>query len=339
MTIETSLLDLPDEMLVYIARQHSGQAYLHSINNLSKSCKTLYGFFQPELEKLAAKKLAQHILWGEKHEACNFLAQKPQLLFMKTTAMDYALGFDGSRRIIVASPYQAILGAGDTDMLQALPPILKRIKDGEALAREQFDQQFPYDLFQPNTPTYDFSALINAISQDQFVNHCFSEPTRLALEHFRDHFKPTTHHSGYHFDLQTLIHAYTLYAQYHPQWDAPHQSFFFRLVIGYLQRLVSTCDAQIFCQGIFNVVAYDKPIIQRTLKLCDGQDYFPNVTTPTLGLGVDFGASTCLRSLSSTHMIHDCDWHLHLLKQLHQMKTQSLHNFRQQLQGGLSFSP
>ncbi len=280
-----SLLDLPEDMLRLIPAQCSDVTPTKIMVKLSNTSTTLYRLFQPTLEKQAAKKLLQHVLYGEIEPALNMIAANPKLLFIEAQGTDYALGYDGSRRIIIGSPYQAIIGAGDMALYHEVSVFIDQLTNGRSLAAQQFKQQFPQGI-QPIESTYDFTSLVQAITAEQFVNGHISEQTETALIAFRNVFKPTATKTGKHFELQLLITAFEMYQQHFISWSTKQLSFYWQLVTGYLQRMVPTCDAQKFCQ----VLNYHdpKPLV-RTLKLYDGYPYYPNYQEPTSGLGGSFG--------------------------------------------------
>ncbi|EKD71101.1 MAG: hypothetical protein ACD_46C00271G0002, partial [uncultured bacterium] len=86
----------------------------------------------------------------------------PALLFRKAKAKDY------SGRTINASPYQAALGAEDTDMLQMMETYFDQITDGRKQALAQYNEQFPNGV--KDAPCdFDFSPLVAAITNDKVI--------------------------------------------------------------------------------------------------------------------------------------------------------------------------
>src|SRR3990167_3967437 len=146
-----SLLDLPNDLLlipkgktesVSITSFFKENEITQVIGALSNTCTTLHKLFQPSLTELADKaaaKLLEHVLKGEKQAVIDILNKHkhPALLFRKAKAKDY------SGRTIYASPYQAALGAEDTDMLQMMKTYFDQITDGRKEALKQYDEQFP----------------------------------------------------------------------------------------------------------------------------------------------------------------------------------------------------
>lgn len=65
------------------------------------------------------------------------LESNPGLLTVRETVKDH------SGRTITATPFQAALGAEDEDMWQLIETFIDRLRNGFALKKQQFHQQFP----------------------------------------------------------------------------------------------------------------------------------------------------------------------------------------------------
>ncbi|EKD70420.1 MAG: hypothetical protein ACD_46C00539G0008 [uncultured bacterium] len=300
---ELSLLNLPNNLLlipkgktesVSITSFFKENEITQVMGVLSNTCTTLHTLFQPSLTELADKaaaKLLEHVLKGEKQAVIDILNKykHPALLFLfrKAIAKDY------SGRTINASPYQAALGAEDTDMLVMMETYFDKITDGRKQALKQYKEQFPNGVKNARCD-FNFRPLITVIKNDIFANHQPNETTKKELQKFQDYFTPKATDvikTGKHFNMNALIKAFEIYNQNYGSgswWSEDQSSLFWRQVIGYLQRLVPACYAQAFCQGLYNVVEEKKPLV-RDFKLDNGAVYYPLDRDHTSLLGKDFG--------------------------------------------------
>lgn len=295
-----SLLDFPDEILLHIVAQSKQAEATTLMSRLSQTSGTMYRLFQPNLAQQAAKKVLQHVVLRDNHQALKMIAANPRLLFIQASAMDYALAEDGSRRTITGSPYQAMLGAGDFFMLKAVDAYIDKVTDGRTIALEQFLQQFPHGV-QGAKSTYDFSALLNAISRETFVNEKLNAQTKAALKKFRDDFKPKEITTGKHFDLHLLVNAINIYDDKFTEWSISKLSLFWRQIIGYLQRMIPACDAPLFCTDIY--IHDDTEASQTLMTLLNGDAFFPSINKPNSGLGFTHAIHSGGAWLWSGHVI------------------------------------
>lgn len=292
MTDSRSLLEkLPIEIFGEIEKNlfNSDQA------RLASTCKTYYNkhkidhftnnihiFYNAKIRDKCqnAQQLLEHIVRGEQDKAEAMLCSDPGLLLEKRTVKDY------SRRQIKGTAFQIALGADDTEMYQMIKPYFNQLANGHHLASQQFHEQFPSGI-QPTSSTYDFKILVDAISKEQFVNDQVSKETEEVINQFRMYF--TTPHlieSGRHFDMQIYLKAIDTYITNFKEIKTWKQrSLYCRQVIGYLQRLFSTCWAQALSQGLFEIAEENK-YLTRTLMLLDESFYFP-LEDQKSGLGYD----------------------------------------------------
>src|SRR5688500_6820432 len=74
--------------------------------NLSLSSRILYSAAQPELTRSAPQKLLTYVILGEQDKANAMIKANPKWLLIQSKAVDY------SGRTIIATPFQAAIGAG-----------------------------------------------------------------------------------------------------------------------------------------------------------------------------------------------------------------------------------
>lgn len=315
-------LELPNELIREVPELASGVSYKEEtliMSRLSRTSKRMRALFQPELDKRAAKQLLEHVLNGNFTEAQKMYAANPRILFIKTEGVEPAAGieeYEGEagnictravHRKVIASPYQAALGAGDRQMREDMSRYFDKIIDetgnpiGHENAEAQREEWFPAGMYPENL--YHFDALVTAITTDPVLtanpdyNSAIvknpSEPTKKALTQFRNDFlpkEPITH--GHLFNLNHLLEAFKVYNAHFEQWNWNQRSLFWCQVIGYLERLVPAVDAQAFCQGLYYLLEQKQPA-SRGLSFhnwvsSSDISYYP-LGSSSVGLGFDFG--------------------------------------------------
>lgn len=316
--IQTSeLVKLPPELLLLLFTFLDTKARAA----VSKTCFDLYVASKEPRDKEAAKQLLKYILQptAENVEnAVKMFTNLPRLLFIEATAPAYAAGIDETGnavcQIIKASPYRAVLGAGDEDLLNRMKAHFDKVqnfgatadnpqgKTGWEVAREQFYQQFPNGIVAYPESIYDFNVLAAAITHDPILAHNEynpaivknpSEATKALLVQFRNDFLPKeVVTSGHHFNLNHLLKAFEVYNAHWEQWNWNQRSLFWCQVIGYVERLVPAVDAQAFCQGLYYLLEQKQPL-QRGFKVENWDNngptsYFP-CSAGAVGLGFGFG--------------------------------------------------
>ncbi len=257
---------------------------------LSSVCRFFNKAIQPTLHLLGAKKLLQHVVYGEEAQAKKMLEVNPGLLLIEATVIDYS-----GRTIENATAFEAALGAGDPDMVRMIVPFFKNLNDVDADEEQakQYRKQFPNGLKQESD--YDFGPLFAVISNSSKadllaqLNHEHSDsPLCAAMMEFKERFKPGIVTTGYHFNFHNLIKAYQTYQKMNApsgQWRHQKVHLFWQQVIGFIQCLLPACDAQAFAQGLETIdVEYGrKP--ERSLKFKDAPNgcYYPLTSeTPVL---------------------------------------------------------
>ena len=157
----------------------------------------------------------------------------PKLFFKKASAMDFTMDLEGNRRLVKDwSAYQALFGTGNINLLNAieseLNDYLSTLVNGREFAFHQIIEKFPHG-FEFSQSTYDFSALIEAISKDDDLRKGYSglstdchKPAQHTLNlimDFRKAFKPEVVEIGHHFNVNELINAYKIHTQFLGTWN------------------------------------------------------------------------------------------------------------------------
>lgn len=245
------------------------------LSTLSLTSTKLNAVASPELTQRAAKQLLTYVLMGEQYKAVVMIKANPSLLMIRSKAVDY------SGRTIIGTAFQAALGAGDKPMWEMMLPYFNGLDEGEAL--RQFHEQFPNsiedDVSAKELKDY-YNAIALAIINDQ--DHGLS-----VIEGFRKEItsqKEITY--GKHFNLQHLIAAHKAYIDnFNAFVNWKNRDLFWQKVIGYVQRQMTTYDAQIYCSGLDRVLDNENSF-ERKLGFSNGNKFFPLVDGS--GLGFDF---------------------------------------------------
>jgi hypothetical protein len=246
---------------------------------LSLTSKSLWVISSPELEerlKPIAQKLLSHVVLGQEAVARAMIEKNPKLLLIKSEAKDY------QGRTIIATPFQAALGACDKPMWERMLPHLDALKPGEAL--KQFQEWFPEGFKEDEISTSALKAYYNELAQAIILN---ADGGNAAIERFREYI---SHHreirQGEIFNLQHLIAAYAAYID---NFDAlgtlPKLDLFWNQVMGYAQRQMSSYDAQVHCAGIQSVLN-DPAKFKRSFKFLNSGEFLPLAVNS--GLGFEF---------------------------------------------------
>jgi hypothetical protein len=297
------MLKLPSEIVARIAMFSTSAVAATLAGNRAN-----HAWIQPDLDKRAAKQLMEYVLNptpANIAKAKAMIAANPKIMFIRTQGYETASGieeyFDATgqaatravHRKIIGSPFQAALGAGDKELYKYMAKYFDRVEDGVALAQNQIQERFPNGFDYPASD-YDFSTIINAITNDQTLasDNNPSDATQKTLKKLRKDFLPTDVTQGHHFNLNHLVKAFDTYNQQFNNWNWNQRSLFWCQVIGYLERFVPVVDAQAFCQGLYYLLE-QKQLQARALSLYNYQSssditYYPVNSTPA-GLGFDFG--------------------------------------------------
>lgn len=320
-----SFLDFPSDIQRVIPSVARDAEATKIKRKLSMSCKSLYCFFQLDLDKSDAQRLLSYVLQGNAAEAKKMYEANPRLLFIEATAQEYAAGLDEHGepvyRMETESPFKAAARAGDIwllkDMKEQFGKVLNQSSDKrfDTLAEAQLAEVFPAGFEYPPS-TYDFKDLVQAITHDpilinatHFVKPGQASPnTEKVLAEFRKDFLPGSKKVGYHFNLNELIKACEIYNSNYSQWNPYQAAVFWGQVVGYLERLVSACDAQALCQGIKNIL--DGKPLERSFNLdlyVNNEEkkisYYPLVVDPSCYLGGTFAVDSCWRAVGCGRLV------------------------------------
>ena len=232
-----------------------------ALARLSGICPSMYRFFKPELDKRLNRftlLALTCVLQGNEEVAIKLAESHPKIFFIKGTSCDYAVDLEGNRRILEDwSPYQAMFGTGDFEMLKKVKPYLNAylstLSNGNKLACHQEQEKFPNGFDYPES-TYEFGHLVQAITTDlQLIDTGKPSDTTLsALAAFKTDFKPGLIKTGHHFNLNDFVKALAVYDKNLKRWNE-HQMWFFGVyIIGFLERLLPAPYMQRACQGFNN---------------------------------------------------------------------------------------
>lgn len=235
------------------------------LTNLLETSKKLNGAATHELEQRA---LLRHIVLGEQEPAEALIQAHPKWLSSQSIAQDY------SGRTIVATPFQAAIGAGDKPMWEMILCYL-----GPEEAFKQFHAWFPHGIennLSAKELQADYNAIALAIIQDE-------DNGLAAIERFREKITAQNNISQEeHFNLAHLSAAYQAYVDNFDALGDLNQRKFWAQVIGYGQRQVTAYDAQAHCFGIDNALDNENSF-PRSFELDNEMSFFPLEFNPRLG--------------------------------------------------------
>lgn len=185
------------------------------------------------------------------------------------------------------------------------------VKAADAEISRQKQEQFPADYEQSETARRQrdskaLNAVIQAISDAKVEfthgdydasngNLTVDPQCEAALKQFREYLMPKgIITSGKHFNIELLMEAFQLYDKkfddFGGYYDSPKNVLFWCKIIGYIQRYLPACLAQVFCSQLHSVVNNSSKL-QRTLVFnYGGATYFPLDSDPRVSLGVDCAA-------------------------------------------------
>ncbi len=268
------LENIPYEKLTKINNNEDFVKTLSSIRDKDKqtyipSPEEKHAFFQPSANKLLDK-LLLHIAHGEQDQAEAILKINPELLFMSSNVeapsgnifMDY-------------SPCRLACYAHDMDMLEMMKPYVYRVPHGE----EQFTNLLKEasEAFK-NQKTYNFAELAD------IINNGTDAQIKLALDNFRRQFEPKYIKNKKSFNIENFLKAYEIYINNFDTWSKEKRRLFWCQVIGYLQRSLPACYAQVIDEtnGLIKITLGNKRQIRNALS------FYPLVKNAHAGLGFDY---------------------------------------------------
>lgn len=189
----------------------------------------------------------------------NILKLHPELLFEEGYVKDPA----GHQ--IYGSVYKIFLGADDIWALWILhKEIIPRITNGEAIAKAQYEQQFPrhaegiiYDKRNDTQIANIKESLIEivaVISDDECTEGKTTEPTTIAaLNRLREHLSPKEGElikSGLHSPRELLKMMYETYHANFKLWTIDQRRLYSSTVIGSGETVAAAVDAQRYKKGL-----------------------------------------------------------------------------------------
>lgn len=241
----------------------------------------MYQQCQQELLDRSKKKLLSHVLQAEEMQA------NPKLLLYSSEASDFSM-----RHYVQVTPFQATLICQDVLLWQKMFPYFEKIPNEISEKRKQFKLLFPQDI--PSLTPYNFTSLVQVIQQSSAddilaaLNQIDNDSHLVhTLAQFRADFKALATKELF-FNSSHLIEAINCYHQEFQHTSCHQRVLSWWQVIGYTQRFIPACLAQLFAQGISST-ANTKQASKRSLKFkYDNSSFFPNIEL--LGLGFDYGA-------------------------------------------------
>ncbi|OGO90621.1 MAG: hypothetical protein A3F10_06835 [Coxiella sp. RIFCSPHIGHO2_12_FULL_42_15] len=247
---------------------------------LAGVCQRLRGMMNPSQERSVREGQLEitlrHVLFGDPVKAEQQLKASPSLLLLKNT---HPITDFSGKRVKNLTPFQAALCAGDVEMCEMMKKIFEeRIKDGETLMQEQFNEIFPdgidASIKKQQKAAFNFDEIITVICRAPIseitaalkVNEKNNRsPLCQALKKFRDHFEKIS-------DSEKIFNPYHLLAAFKAcpravndfqSWE--QRKLFCCQVIGFVQRYLPACYIQAFAQNLRDLTEEKKPL-QRSFK-------------------------------------------------------------------------
>jgi hypothetical protein len=187
--------------------------------------------------------------------AIAILKRYPGLLFQKGYTRDPA------GNLLYGSAYQIFLGAGDVWALQTIhEEIIPNINDGEVVAKDQYQQQFPngeiYDdrnHAQIAQAKEDLKEIVAAISIDRCAHgKATLQRTRSAIRALREHLAPQRDaiQTGLYSPPEILKIIHEVYGQNVDAWTWEKLCLYSYELIGGGERSAASVDAQCYRRGL-----------------------------------------------------------------------------------------
>ncbi len=290
---EVSLLDVmlknQDTIKISLPASQSASDAIEVMSKLSLTCHTFHSLFKQQLDQQAAKKLCQHVVYGEKKEAEEILARHPRLLLMKSLVTDEA------DRKIDGTAFQIALGAKDVspfpkqfnEMAEMIAGYFEKIHDGEKERQKQYVEQFPEGFEKRETArrVQDLKALKTVFVA--IKNATTMAEARAAVTAFQAYLKQQTAgviKTGYHFNEALFVQALKIYDDMYDAFDgfdSDKNKLAAIEVVGGIQRYFTANLAQAACDGFGKAVEEKKTLSRSKVLTHDGTSFFSSK------LGVD----------------------------------------------------
>ena len=296
---DSSIFDLPSDVIEAII----GKLFpTQELSRLACSHPFFHNPLKEELIEREAAKLLQHVLSGEIDKAELMINRNPSLLLQRVGAID------ASKRTILATAFQAALGAEDSLMWEMMKPYFELIPalivqstqkslNITELARQemlkQFEQQLPSDLddegLKKATGLVNLTGLYNKLAQ-RFASAIDDDAVDNIITEFRKtvNMNGQTIESGKHFNMLHLVAALKVYySNYTNLATQSKRDTFWVKVIGFIQRQMPTNFVQAHCSGLKNV-EINPANLKRSVRLHDGTNVFPLDDIEDKRLGFEF---------------------------------------------------
>jgi len=302
-----TILGLPDDVINVMTTYF----LIHKeVAALSETCR----FFRDSTnnqrqvrKKQQVNTLVEEVVRGEESEALWILKRFPLLLLTSGKAEDY------SRRTVQATPFQAALCAGDSDLCRGMMNIAKK-HNMENQLRAQLEAVFPDGIeahvAQQKQTAFNFDAIVRAITKasdaelQAALNRKGTQLTQTdearekpdnqlnlteALNRFREQFAEVSQ-ADIVFNPYHLLLAFERHDQEFGHWSWNQRDLFWQQVVGWVQCFLPACYAQAFTQGIYNVAMGREPLTRSFKFRIDGyplKPIFPPQFDDYVGLGFD----------------------------------------------------
>lgn len=247
---------------------------------------------QPSVQA-KVKQLLQFIVYGNQAEAEKMLVNNPQIL--RTLLTQKAEVIDYSGRKILGTALQIAMGAKDVRyhddeerMVEMLEKYYRKLPDGEAVMAAQIAGQFPegFEKQEEERRKRDSEALDKVLHA--ITTYSLYAAFDDAIEDFIDYLKSQTANtitSGYHSNDQLLHEALKIYDQIYECFGRCF-NYYWRKVIDNIERYLTACEAQAFCQGINNIVDGEEKLTRSlTFRYDANVRFYPLDTDPRFRLG------------------------------------------------------
>lgn len=256
------------------------------LHRLFSTSRTMAGVCQSTLQERKDKKLQKllsHIVKSEVVEALNMIRAYPQFLYYSSEATDYS-----NRHYKGYTPFQVALLCHNVVLWKQMELIFQMLPNGRADMARQAYAIFPEGV--PKPAPFNFNPLIEVITNslqadiDAALQKTQNDTALCrALTQFRCDFTALSLSESF-FNPMHLIVALNIYNTRGEIWTLGQLDLFWQQVIGYTQRFVPACYAQVFVQGLW-CISQNPLEFKLKFKNNDGS-YFP--LDDSSGLGFDF---------------------------------------------------
>jgi hypothetical protein len=243
------------------------------------------------------------VLHGDQEKVNNVLYAKPLLLQTTGSAVDY------SGRYFSGTAFQAALATGDVEIADMVKKHFDLQSHDTSMIKQQYNVIFPQEcggidghLAKQAQNVFDFTAINTAIKEALLedvlkVLALQDNDSTLyrSLHKFRQAFTQHSHREPV-FNPLHLIDAYALYDttwEVTPATDFNNyakRALFWRHILGFVQRFLPACDAQVFAYGLYDIFK-NKHVNPRSFKFKydPGNAFYPLLDAGS-GIGYELGA-------------------------------------------------